>query len=111
MCFRCVCVDGIEYCDELTVIDGIVFTGLSVVPKSLQREMLEIIHEGNLATDKCKRGPRTVQYWVNDRTFHEQETVYMPLRNRQYTATCQKIHNIKQSSTEIQYQFVVTVAE
>ena len=30
MCFRCVCVDGIEYSDELTVINGIVFTGLSL---------------------------------------------------------------------------------
>ena len=45
-----------HYREELAVINGVVLKGRRVVvPKSLQQEMLEIIHEGHLRVEKCKR--------------------------------------------------------
>ena len=55
-----------HYREELTVINGVVLKGRRiVVPKSLQQEMLEIIHEGHLGVEKCKRRARKVLYWLN----------------------------------------------
>ena len=55
-----------HYREELTVINGVVLKGLRVVvPKSLQQEMLEIIHEGHLGVEKCKPRARKVLYWLN----------------------------------------------
>ena len=55
-----------HYCEELTVINGVILKGrCAVVPKSLQQEMFEIIHEGHFSVEKCKQCARRVLYWLN----------------------------------------------
>lgn len=46
----------IQYRDELTILDGIIFKGSRiVVPQVLQNNMLLKIHEGHLGLEKSKR--------------------------------------------------------
>ncbi len=53
-----------NFLDEMSVIDGIIFKGEKVViPSSMQREMLGIIHESHLGMVKCKQLARDVLYW------------------------------------------------
>ena len=53
-----------NYRDEISTYDGIMFKGENViVPKTMQREMLEIIHSSHLGMKKCKRRARDVLYW------------------------------------------------
>lgn len=49
---------------ELSVADDIVFKGNNfVIPSSMRREMLQMIHEGHLGEEKCKHRAREVMYW------------------------------------------------
>jgi len=44
---------------DLTVADGVLLKGSRVViPASMRSEVLDLIHEGNLGTAKCKRRAR-----------------------------------------------------
>ena len=53
-----------NYRDEISTHDGIMFKGERViVPRSMQSEMLQIIHSSHLGTEKCKRRARDVLYW------------------------------------------------
>ena len=53
-----------NYRDEISIYDGIMFKGEKViVPKSMQREMLTLIHSSHLGVEKCKRRARDVLYW------------------------------------------------
>lgn len=49
---------------ELTVVDDMIYKGSKIViPKSLQKMMLEKVHEGHLGMEKCKRRAREVMFW------------------------------------------------
>ncbi len=53
-----------DIADELTVVNGILMRGTRIViPESLRPAILDIIHEGHLGTEKCKRRARKVVYW------------------------------------------------
>ncbi|XP_050517143.1 uncharacterized protein K02A2.6-like [Diabrotica virgifera virgifera] len=50
--------------DNITIQHGILYLGLKViVPKSLRREMLDIIHTGHYGINKSKNRARSVLYW------------------------------------------------
>ena len=52
--------------DQLHIAEGLLFNGEQiVVPKSLQAEMLCIIHESHLGVQKCKARAREVVFWPN----------------------------------------------
>ena len=47
-----------NYRDEISTYNGIMFKGEKViVPKSMQHEMLTVIHSSHLGVEKCKRRP------------------------------------------------------
>ena len=49
---------------ELAVCDGIIYKGMRiVVPPSLRRQMLNLVHESHLGIIKCKQRAREVLYW------------------------------------------------
>lgn len=51
---------------EITEKNGILFENNKIiVPKLLQREMLEKIHYGHLGIEKCKNRARESLYWKN----------------------------------------------
>ncbi|XP_048255340.1 uncharacterized protein K02A2.6-like [Haliotis rufescens] len=51
--------------DELTVVGDLVFKGNKlVVPRALQAEMLQKIHEAHLGITKCKQRERDVLFWI-----------------------------------------------
>ena len=53
-----------NYRDEISTYSGIMFKGEKViVPKSMQHEMLAVIHSSHLGVEKCKRRARDVLYW------------------------------------------------
>ena len=53
-----------HYRDELTVKDGIVLKGDHlVIPKILRKSIFDIIHEGHLGEEKCKRRAREAMFW------------------------------------------------
>ncbi|XP_060810750.1 uncharacterized protein K02A2.6-like [Amyelois transitella] len=52
--------------DELFEVDDVIFKdNLVLIPKSLRRIMLNIVHEGHLGIDRCKRRARQVMFWPN----------------------------------------------
>ena len=54
------------YRDELTVVDGIIMKGHKIViPPSLRKQMLEIVHTGHFGVDKCLSRARTALFWPN----------------------------------------------
>ena len=49
---------------ELAVCDGIIYKGMRiVVPPSLRRQMLNLVHESHMGIIKCKQRAREVLYW------------------------------------------------
>ena len=49
---------------ELVVCDGIIYKGMRIiVPPSLRRQMLSLVHESHLGMIKCKQRAREVLYW------------------------------------------------
>ncbi|XP_052746992.1 uncharacterized protein K02A2.6-like [Bicyclus anynana] len=50
--------------DELIVVDGIIFKNkLILIPCSLRSQMLNIVHDGHLGIDRCKKRAREVLFW------------------------------------------------
>lgn len=50
--------------DELAISDGIVVKGTRlVIPSSMRRSMLDLIHRSHLGITKCKQRAREVMYW------------------------------------------------
>ncbi|CAC5398870.1 unnamed protein product [Mytilus coruscus] len=51
--------------DELSVINGLLYkSNKAIVPKALQNEMLDKIHESHLGIVKCKSRARDVLFWI-----------------------------------------------
>ena len=51
-------------CDELHIIEGLVFRDESlVIPPSVRHEMLTNLHENHLDIEKCKARERFIMYW------------------------------------------------
>ena len=51
--------------DELSENDGLLFKGEQlIVPKTLQKDMLQKIHEGHLGRDKCLARAKDVLFWI-----------------------------------------------
>lgn len=49
--------------DELSVLDGVLLKGTKiVVPISMRKQMLKLVHEGHFGVEKCKRQAREVLY-------------------------------------------------
>ena len=54
------------FIEELSIVDGVILKGQRVVvPAILKAEMLQLIHEGHLGIEKCKRRARDILYWPN----------------------------------------------
>lgn len=50
--------------EDLFVVDGVIFkNNLVLIPLSLRQEMLNIIHDGHMGIDRCKRRAREVLFW------------------------------------------------
>ena len=50
--------------DEISTANGIMFKGERViVPKSMQADMLNLIHSSHMGEEKCKRRAKEVLYW------------------------------------------------
>ena len=55
-----------NYRDEITYHHGILFKGgqvIDLVPASMRREMLRLIHSSHLGVEKCKHRARDVVFW------------------------------------------------
>lgn len=51
--------------DELSIIDGVLLKGSRiVVPSTMRQLMTELVHEGHMGIEKCKRRARDVMYWL-----------------------------------------------
>ena len=54
-----------NFIDEISVIDGLLYKSSKlIVPKSLQNEMLNMIHESHFGIVKCKSRARDVLRWI-----------------------------------------------
>ena len=54
------------FIEELSIVDGVILKGQRVVvPAIMKAEMLQLIHEGHLGIEKCKRRARDILYWPN----------------------------------------------
>lgn len=52
--------------DELAIEDGVLFKGRQiVVPASMQRDILEQLHNGHQGVEKTRRLARDCVYWLN----------------------------------------------
>jgi hypothetical protein len=50
--------------DELHIAEGIIYVGERIlVPFKMRKNMLDLIHESHMGTEKCKARARTVLYW------------------------------------------------
>lgn len=50
--------------DQLTIMDGIIYKGMRIViPHSMWKDMLKLIHSSHLGIVKCKQRGREVFYW------------------------------------------------
>ena len=54
------------FIEELSIAHGEILKGQRVVvPAIMKAEMLQLIHEGHLGIEKCKRRARDIMYWPN----------------------------------------------
>ena len=44
-----------SFCDQRSFNNGIFFKGEKVIPRTMQPEMLKLIHSSHLGMEKCKR--------------------------------------------------------
>lgn len=52
------------YRDEISTIDGLLFKGHKlIIPRSMRRDMLNIIHSSHLGISKCKSRAREIIHW------------------------------------------------
>ena len=55
---------SIRQCDELTVLDGVIYRGMRIViPPSMRPAMLAVIHGTHLGIVKCQQRAREALYW------------------------------------------------
>jgi len=55
-----------NFINDLSIIDGVIIkSNRVVVPTSLRRRMLHIIHEGHMGIEKCRSRARCTLYWPN----------------------------------------------
>lgn len=77
--------------DELAIEDGIVMKGpKAVIPQSLQREYITILHRGHPGTEATKRRARSIVFWPSMSKDIEKETsssatVPSPINKRNYS--------------------------
>ncbi|KAK2143360.1 hypothetical protein NP493_4554g00000 [Ridgeia piscesae] len=56
----------LTFIDELSIVDGVIVKGQRVVvPRSMRTQMLQLVHEGHMGIEKCKRRAREILYWPN----------------------------------------------
>ena len=54
------------FIEELFIVDGVILKGQRVVVSAIMNaEMLQLIHEGHLVIERCKRRARDILYWPN----------------------------------------------
>ena len=64
------------FADEITIAENLLFKSQKlIVPKSLRKEMLAIIHESHLGINKCKSRARDCQFWIGMAKDVEQTVV------------------------------------
>ena len=79
-----------NYRDEISCIDGLLFKSHKlIVPKSLRREMLGLIHESHLGMVKCKSRARDTLFWPG-----------MCSDIEQYVAECRVCAETQRSNTK-----------
>ena len=62
--------------DEITIAENLLFKSQKlIVPKSLRKEMLAIIHESHLGINKCKSRARDCLFWIGMAKDFEQTVV------------------------------------
>lgn len=62
--------------DEITIAENLLFKSQKlIVPKSLRKEMLAIIHESHLGIHKCKSRARDCLFWIGMAEDVEQTVV------------------------------------
>ena len=50
--------------DELSILNGVLMKGVRiVVPKRLRKEMKNVIHQGHMGIEVCRRRARQSLYW------------------------------------------------
>ena len=53
-----------NYRDEISHHNGLLFKGERVIiPTSMSRDMLQVIHSPHLGAEKCKQSAKNVLYW------------------------------------------------
>ncbi|CAC5360353.1 unnamed protein product [Mytilus coruscus] len=53
-----------QFRNEITCIDNLLYKGLKlIIPTSLRKEMLQLIHETHMGIVKCKTRAREFMYW------------------------------------------------
>ncbi|KAI8516719.1 hypothetical protein Bbelb_053000 [Branchiostoma belcheri] len=75
--------------DDISIENGILLAGSRIIiPKSLQKEVLQTIHEGHMGEEKCKLRAKSAVYWIG--MYKEIEKMVQTCR------TCQKYQNSQQ---------------
>ncbi|KAI8517626.1 hypothetical protein Bbelb_036430 [Branchiostoma belcheri] len=75
--------------DDISIENGVLLAGSRIIiPKSLQKEVLQTIHEGHMGEEKCKLRAKSAVYWIG--MYKEIEKIVQTCR------TCQKYQNSQQ---------------
>ncbi|KAI8490629.1 hypothetical protein Bbelb_318970 [Branchiostoma belcheri] len=75
--------------DDISIENGVLLAGSRIIiPKSLQKEVLQTIHEGHMGEEKCKLRAKSAVYWIG--MYKEIEKMVQTCR------TCQKYQNSQQ---------------
>ncbi|XP_029657086.1 uncharacterized protein K02A2.6-like [Octopus sinensis] len=80
--------------DDISVENGILMAGSRIIiPKSIQKEILDKIHQGHLGMEKCKLRAKSAVYWVG---------MYKDIEKTVSTChICQKYRNSQQKEEMI----------
>ena len=66
------CLPFWNFRDQISFCDRILFKGEKIIiPRSMQPEMLKIIHSSHLGIEKCKHRARDIMYWPGMTTQNE----------------------------------------
>ncbi|XP_019628682.1 PREDICTED: uncharacterized protein K02A2.6-like [Branchiostoma belcheri] len=75
--------------DDISIENGVLLAGSRIIiPKSLQKEVLQTIHEGHMGEEKCKLRAKSAVYWIG--MYKEIEKMVQTCR------TCKKYQNSQQ---------------
>ena len=73
------CLPFWAFRDQISFNDGVLFKGEKmIIPKTMQPEMLKLIHSSHLGIEKCKRRARDVLYWPGMSSQIENIVSYCP---------------------------------